>query len=152
MATKKSVFLSDVTSHWVEITTKKDGLDTGAKWSEAINATFEQFIFLLRSSLPTLTVSEWEIILNVYAGCYFPAHGTPVRIASDIMDNFGEVDIDSLRPEYADLVRKTHAMSQTEQMSILYVVQMFWSKTWKTQENFEAVITEIYNSMYPAKD
>lgn len=148
MATKKSVFLSDYTVSWIEITTKKmlnDQELDGPKWSEAINATFEQFRFLLRESLPELSADEWQIILNVYAGTYFPAHGVPARIASDIMDNVGEVDIanvDKLMPEYAVLIRRVHAMSQIAQLAILYFVQIFWSNDWPMKE-WSQIVSEI---------
>ena len=148
MATKKSVFLSDYTANWIETTTKKTLNEKdleGPKWSEAINATFEQFRFLLRESLPDLSMDEWQIILNVYAGTYFPAHGVPARIASDIMDNIGEVDIanvDNLMPEYAALIRKTHVMSQLEQLAILYFVQIFWSNVWPMKE-WDQIVSDI---------
>lgn len=131
MATKKSVFLSDYTTAWIEATTSKHLHNQGPKWSEAINATVEQFRFLLRGSLPDLDIEEWHIILNVYAGCYFPAHGVPARIASDMMDDLGEISIENLKPDYAALVRKVYAMSQLEQLAILYFVQIFWSNDWK---------------------
>jgi hypothetical protein len=140
MATKKSVFLSDYTVKWIEYTTKKklNGEEIeGAKWSESINATFEQFRFLIRGSLPELTMEEWTIILNVYAGCYFPAHGVPCRIASDIMDDIGEFSIEAvekLMPEKAELIRKVHAMSQLEQLAMLYFVQIFWSNDWPMKQ------------------
>lgn len=136
MATKKSVFLSTRTVEWIEGTTKKANFDEAPKWSESINATFEQFRFLLKNALPEFSTAEWEIILNVYAGCYFPAHGVPARIASDMMDNLGEVDLEKLtefHPEYASLVRKTHAMTQVEQLAVLYFVQIFWSNNWTSE-------------------
>ena len=142
MATKKSVFLSDYTVNWIESTTSKklNGTDIdGPKWSESINATFEQFRFLLRTSLPELTMAEWQTILNVYAGCYFPAHGVPARIASDMMDNIGAVDLNQVEQNYADLVRKVHAFNQVEQLAILYFVQIFWSNDWKMKEWQEIV-------------
>lgn len=140
MATKKSVFLADFTVNWINDTTTKklngEELD-GPKWSESINATFEQFRFLLRDALPDLDQNEWQTILNVYAGCYFPAHGVPARIASDMMDNLGECDlaaVEKTMPDYAALVRKVHAMNQVEQLAILYFVQIFWSNDWKMGE------------------
>lgn len=134
MATKKSVFLANQTIDWIQSTTTKDHASKeGPKWSESINATFEQFRYLLRISLPELDQGEWATILNVYAGTYFPAHGVPARIASDMMDNLGEISIESLRiqnPEYADLVEKVHQFDQTQQLAILYFVQIFWSQNW----------------------
>lgn len=149
MATKKSVFLSDYTVAWIDSTTSKklNGEELeGPKWSESINATFEQFRFLLRGALPDLDVSEWQAILNVYAGCYFPAHGVPVRIASDMMDNIGECDIanvEKLIPEYAALIRKVHGMQQVEQLAILYFVQIFWSNDWKLSGEWSDVVAAI---------
>ena len=128
---KKSVFLSGYTAEWINSTTQKDHEShDGPKWSESINATFEQFRHLLKTSLPELTVDEWTYILNVYAGCYFPAHSVPARIASDMMDNVGAISLDALSDDYGALVRKAHAMSQVEQLAILYFVQIFWSATW----------------------
>jgi hypothetical protein len=145
MATKKSVFLSDYTVGWIESTTKKDSHDQGPKWSESLNATVEQFRHLLRTNLPELTRDEWTCLLNVYTGCYFPAHGVPARIASDMMDNVGAVDIAELSDEYAELVRKTHAMSQAQQLAILYFVQMFWASDWKGDwDEIEKTIKEKF--------
>lgn len=145
MSTKKSVFLSDCTAEWVEFTTKKTINDQeldGPKWSECINATFEQFRYLLRDSLPELTADEWTVILNVYAGCYFPAHGVPARIASDMMDNIGTIDINDVVDDYANLVRKVNGMSQLEQMAVLYFVQIFWLNDWKMKE-WDEIVLEI---------
>jgi hypothetical protein len=142
---KKSVFLSSKTVEWIECTTKiYHPASDGPKWSEAINATFEHLRFLLKNSLPDLSAEEWEIILNVYAGCYMPAHGVPARIASDMMDDLGEVSIENVRknlPAYADLVIKIHALSQTEQFAILYFVQIFWSRDWSG--DWEQIFLEI---------
>lgn len=148
MATKKSVFLSDQTVGWIESTTKKTLNDQeldGPKWSEAINATFEQFRHLLRGAFPDLSMDEWQMILNVYAGCYFPSHGVPARIASDMMDNLGEIDIaqvEQTMPDYAALVRKMAAIPQLQQLAILYFVQIFWSNDWKMKE-WPEIVAEI---------
>lgn len=141
MATKKSVFLSDYTVNWIESTTSKHYHDQGPKWSESINATFDQFRYLLREELPKLDIDEWTIILNVYTGCYFPAHGVPARIASDMMDNIDAITLDNVEHDYAELVKKVYAMNQVEQLAILYFVQIFWSNDWKGNwEEIEATI------------
>lgn len=130
MAIKKSVFLSEQTANWITETTDKG---EGPKWSESINATFEQFRFLMKINLPELSEDEWEIILNAYEDCHFPAHGIPARIAQHIMEDQGAISLDTLKllkPNHATLVEKVHTMSQTEQFAILYFVQLFWSKQW----------------------
>lgn len=151
MSTKKSVFLADHTVEWIESSTSRKinwNEPEGPKWSEAINATFEQLRFLLRESLPDLSMEEWETLLNVYSGCYFPAHGVPARIASDMMDKIGAVDIGEVEtntPDYAALIRKTHKMSQPEQLAILYFVQIFWSTDWKGEwdEIFSSICSKF---------
>ena len=153
MATKKSVFLSDYTTSWIESTTKKNNQDDKfIKWSESINATFEQFQFLLRENLPELDIDEWKIILNVYACCYFPAHGVPARIASDMMDNVGAISIDELSDYYADLVKKVHAMNQIQQLAILYFVQIFWSNDWKCDWDWDEIVKAIKAKFLPAQN
>lgn len=149
MANKKSLFLSDFTSDWIKTTTTKkidNELNDGPKWSESVNATFEQFRFLLRDALPDLDANEWQKILKVYSGCYFPAHGVPARIASDMMDDIGECDlanVEKLNPEYAALVRKAHSFSQIEQLAILYFVQIFWLNDWKSYAEWADIFEAI---------
>lgn len=43
-----------------------------------------------------------------------PAHRNPVKIASDIMDNLGVIDITKLDNDTRQLVKKLHDMSQLE--------------------------------------
>lgn len=130
MSTKKAVFLSDYTANWIQSTTTIESHAQGPKWSESINSTFDQLRYLLKTSLPELSIDEWEIILNVYAGSYFPAHGVPARIARDMMDNVGACSIEELSHDYAKLVKKVHTFSQTQQLAILYFVQIFWVNDW----------------------
>lgn len=132
MATKKSVFLSTETVDWIKKTTADDL--TNPKWSESINASFSQFRYLIRESVPDLSPADWRIILNIYSGCIFPAHRLPVRIARDIMDDIGEIDISKMPAEYSALIRKLHDLSQLQQMAILYFVQIFWLRKWENME------------------
>lgn len=133
MSVKKSVFLSDQTARWVGATTTQhsDGV-SGPRWSESINATCEHFRHVLCSAMPELTQDEWQILLNIYAGSYSPAHDAPARIASDMMDNVGAISIDKLDDaEYKALVIKMHKTSQVEQLAVLYFIQIFWSGDWQ---------------------
>lgn len=123
MGVKKSVFLSDSAVNWAEVTTAT--LGENPKWSEAINAAIDQLRSLIKSAMPDLTQDEWVIIANTYTGCYMPAHRNPVKIASDVMDNLGVIDINKLDVETRGLVEKLYNMSQLEQMAVMYVVQVF---------------------------
>ena len=135
MAIKKSVFLSDRTGEWISVTTCKSGFDMTPKWSESINATTDQFRYLLKVSIPDLNIYEWTSIFNIYNGCHMPAHSIPARVASDMMDNIGAIDLENVGKDYAALVRKVYAMTQTEQLAITYVAQIFWSSEWKLDED-----------------
>jgi hypothetical protein len=148
MATKKSVFLSDRTTQWITATTGDIQAGENPRWSESINATFDQFSTLIANALPELSPDEWQIILNTYAGCYLPAHSLPARIASDIMDDMGAIDITSVEKLYPDtalLIRKVHGMSQLEQLSILYFNQVFWLNKWDCE--WPDVVEQIKNKM-----
>jgi len=134
MSNKKMVYLSDRTCAWITDTTAKPDFDQKPRWSEAVNETVEQFRYLLRESLPNLSMDEWTILLNIYARCPYPAHGIPPRIASDMMDSMGAALIEDVKnPDYAALVRKTHGMSQIEQLAILYFIQMFLASKWNCE-------------------
>jgi len=126
MSVKKSIFIASETEEWIKATSsvvdKVGKVDT--KWSESINATFEQFIYILEESLSVLADSEWSIIFNAYENSHFPAHAVPARVASDIMTVAKVIDIADLPNDCAELVRKIHAMNQAEMSAILYVVQL----------------------------
>jgi broad specificity polyphosphatase/5'/3'-nucleotidase SurE len=136
MAVKKSVFLSDRTANFIKLTTCKEGFDIAPKWSESINATTDQFRYLLKINVPELSIYEWTSIFNVYNGCMNRAHSVPVRVASDMMDYRGAIDLEQVEkddPDYAALVRKVYAMTQVEQIAITYVAQ--WATQWELRED-----------------
>jgi len=124
MAFKKSIFLANPSVEWIEATATRFDLGEGTKWSEAINATFEQLIFLLEDALPTLAVTEWEALLNLYKDYQFPAHGVPAQVARDLMSDGKVIDLSQLKDKEAALARKVHAYTQVQQMAILYVIQL----------------------------
>ena len=128
MANKKSVFLANKTIEWIESTTTRFDKGGAAKWSESVNATFEQLIFLLEDSLPNLSSDEWLLIFSLYADYTFPAHGVPAKIASDVMARAlaraKDVDPGQLKGKDLELVNKVHGYSQIEKMAILYVIQL----------------------------
>lgn len=140
MSVKKSVFLTDLTAQWIEATTA--GSPDSPAWSSAINATVEQLRYLLGQSLPDLTQEEWSALLNVYTGCHMPGHGLPARIASDIMDDAGALELSELTEERQTLVRKMHALNQTEQLAVLYFIQLFWSVD-RNGQNWPGILSDI---------
>ena len=134
MSNRKVFYISERTADWITSTTAKLDFGEKARWSVAVNATVDQFRYLLRESLPDLDIEEWTIILNVYAGCYFPAHGIPARIASDMLDNVGVDSIEDITNEdYKALAIKVYGMTQIEQFAILYFVQIFFANKWNME-------------------
>jgi hypothetical protein len=121
MALRKSVYLSTATAEWVNSTTEKD--ETGQpKWSEALNASVASLRHILKSSLPIFTASEWNDLIEAYPD---PDLRGPIRIAVDLMDKFGAVDVTDLTCYAQNLVRRTRMMSQAEQMAILYAIKIY---------------------------
>lgn len=136
---KKSVMFSDNTVSYIQSRTRHE---SEIAWSQALNEGFKALSWITRQALPELTTGEWTIILNVYAGTWIEFH-PPFRIASDIMDNFGEVDIIQLDDDIADLVKKVYAMSQIEQFAIMSFVQIFWANNWNGEPDFDAIAAKI---------
>jgi hypothetical protein len=122
MPVKKSVFINDKTAAWIATTTTEGG--AAPTWSESINTTFRQFSYLLKDALPEFTDAEWEFIANIYETRKAPAHQCPARIAGDIMDSLGIISLD--HEPNAELIKRLHGMSQTEQMAVLYFIQIYW--------------------------
>ena len=124
MATKKSVFLSDKTVSWIDITSSSSSKKTGPEWSVAINRSIAQLWFLLSESVPDFSGNEWAEIISCYNHTAFSERLSKPRIASDLMDKYGCIDIDDLSPELQNLVRKLHDLTPLEQFAALYIVQI----------------------------
>lgn len=136
---KKSVMFSELTQNYIRNRTRDEN---EIAWSQALNEGFKALSWLTRQSIPELSHREWEIILNVYAGSIIEFHA-PFRIASDIMDNFGALELTELEPDVAGMVKKVYGMSQIEQFAIMDFVQIFWSNNWNAEPDFDTIITKI---------
>lgn len=101
------------------------GRDNGSL-SEHINAMIERYDWIMRYSLPDMTAEQWQMLLNVYAGSEMTSYHPPYRIASDIMDCYGVLELSELDASLAETVRQIHAMSQAQQCAILDACQRFW--------------------------
>jgi hypothetical protein len=125
-----------------------DDQNSGPQWTITINAALTNLQHIIISALPDLDDQEWQTILNCYAGTFFDGTPhTPARIASDLMDNIGAESLDELQPEYRALVEKIHALSQAEQLAILYFSQAFWAKSWKGQPDFASIKKAVINNL-----
>ena len=125
MSLKKSVMISD--SAVAAIQARSRG-DIGIGWSQSINKAITDLKTLCRVMLPDLTENEWVMVLNVHNGSFLEDQTFfPLRLASDVMDCYGVVDIGELDEPHQALVRKLHTMSQAEQYAILDMVQKYWS-------------------------
>lgn len=141
MSTKKSVLLTDHTVAIMQACTDKRNPDNSIAWSNLINRSIIVNDFLFRESLPDFSVEEWQAILNTYTGCYGILEHPPFRVASDMMDNRGLINVDD-HPD-TELVIRIHAMSQAEQFAILSFVERFWCNDWDHVEDFNEVIETI---------
>lgn len=136
---KKSVMFSDATCNFIR---DRNKAEDEIMWSRELNEGFKALSWLTRQSLPDLAVADWEVILNVYAGSWIEFQ-PPFRIASDIMDHFGVVDINDLDPELRLQVVRLHGLSQPQQYAIMEFVRVFWSHDWSHTKDFKEVIWQI---------
>lgn len=136
---KKSVMLSDLTQKFIGDRSRQDG---DIAWSENLNEGIKALSWIASAELPELTQSEWQTILNVYAGSAID-YTPPYRVASDMMDDRGAISIDELEPEYAALVRKIHGMTQAQQWAILDFAKRFWARDWSEAKDW----AEIFSSL-----
>ena len=141
MSKKAGVYLTDHSQAIIESLSGES-----ASPSSVINAALERYRWVCSQSLPDLTAQEWQSILNVYAGSEMSSYSPPYRVASDMMDDIGAVDIAAVAdndPDYAELVRKTHAMTQAEQLAIIDFCQRFWCRDWSEFADFDAIKRHI---------
>ena len=141
MSLKKSIMLSDETLAAIE-SRKVKGADD-VLWSQSVNSCFEKTEWVIKHALPELTGDEWQMLFNVYAGCWLNDFMPPYRIASDMMDDAGAISLDELNDDYAALVKKVHGFSQVEQFAITEVIQKFWCGEW----NDYKTLTDIVNAI-----
>lgn len=137
---KKSVMLHD---NAVEIMQKHTRVDAGEQiaWSKLVNRGIITGDWLYRQSLPDLTDAEWQVILNAYAGTCETLDNHPYRIASDLMDDLGIIDVDQ-HPQ-PELLRRLHGMNQAEQFAVLVFVERFWTRDWSDAVDFNAIKSNI---------
>lgn len=143
MSKKVGVYLTERSQEVITGLARDEG---GPSTSGVINAVLERYRWVCKSTLPDLTTLEWETLLNVYTGCEMSSYSPPYRVASDMMDDRGEVDLAVLAetdPDYAELVRKVHAMTQAEQLAIIDFCQRFWSRDWSSYPDFDAIKREL---------
>ena len=140
---KRSVNLTDETVRFIEQYSRDIGAED-MKWSAAINYAISQLVgnhdsnvinaqkakeldAMMRMSLPDLTEADWQEILNIQNGAFIELRPS-FRLASDMLDYYGAVSVESLSPEQADLAKRLHAMPQIQQAAILWVCRNFWSR------------------------
>lgn len=141
MSIKKSLMISDSTLDYINARTKADTSDV--RWSHEVNKAFSQLGWTMRQALPDLTHGEWELLLNVYAGTWLDDFAPPFRIASDIMDHFGAVDLSTLDEDTQAVIRRMHGLSQVEQLAVMDFIQKYWSNDWSHCKDFDHVIDEV---------
>lgn len=137
---KKSAMISEETQGYAAARTKTPIEEV--TWSAPVNEAFKALKWLSNEALPDLSPSEWEVILNAYAGSIV-SFNPPFRVASDLMDDAGAISLEELKPDHAAIVKRVHGMSQIEQFAIMDFVQKFWARDWSDCEDFREIIDRI---------
>ncbi|MFL9704642.1 hypothetical protein [Aeromonas veronii] len=138
MGLKKSVMLSDNTLDY--ISSRHRDADGEPRWSAAVNGAVDTLRAIYRSSVPDLNEKAWNLLLNAHAGHFFDWRPiSPMRLASDIMDDLGVISIESLTEGDAEAVRTIHGLSQIEQLAVFEVIRIFWAGE-RTEETLMGMI------------
>jgi hypothetical protein len=142
---KPSVSLSD----WSQAVLSRYGTrtETGPGLSPVINSVLERYDWLMRQSLPELSNQQWQTLLNVYSGSEMTSYNPPYRVASDILDCFGVLELSELDQPVADLARMCHGMTQAQQCAILDACQRFWSAGSNAMQEGETLTDAIKRLM-----
>lgn len=138
MSIKKSVMITDQAEKIMLANTRDDG---PIAWSQQVNRALIVNDWLFRQCLPELSAEEWQTVLNAYAGTTGSLEVPPYRVASDLMDDLGLIDVaDHPMPE---LVKRLHAMDQAQQFAVLQFVERFWARDWNNAGSFGEIVEQI---------
>jgi len=138
---KPSVSLSEFSQELLGPYTKSERNPIGL--SPAINMILERYDWIVGNSLPALNQDEWQLLLNIYSGSELSSYNPPYRIASDMMDSLGIIEVGEAPDQYQALIKKCYVMTQAQQLAILDKCQRFWSSKPKEDEPFMAFIERL---------
>lgn len=138
---KKCVYLTDRSLEFISLICGRK-----TRNSEIINASIEHFRIILSTNLPVLTEQEWKRLLDLYRGTLQPTQFWPPRIVSDYLDDRG-IELDApIAPEHAHFIDRINELNDLEQLAILYVIEIFWSRHWQNK-SLEGILKEIHKRM-----
>ena len=146
MPIKKSIMVSDTTLKFIQDRHKDDNFS----WTEAINAPIHDLNTLIKLHLPELSENDWLTIIDAYSGFLFQPMMFPLRIASDIMDHYGVVDISKLDSKLQETIKRVHGLSQIEQYAVLDMVRWFWNHSeqfWQQPQNDSNSLIEVIKNI-----
>lgn len=131
MGLKKSIQLSDQAVAYIEARRSRDTDDQDVlSWSAGVNQALADLSWLLRELVPELQIDTWRILLDAYAGHYFDGPRlSPHRLASDVMDHYGAIELGQVPPEVQSAVRELHDLTQPQQHAALEVNRLFWTQS-----------------------
>lgn len=146
MSIKKSVMITDQAHEIMKLRTDKRNPDNSIAWSNQVNRALILNDYLFRVSLPDLTDGEWQVILNAYAGTVGTLEHPPFRVASDLMDDLGLINVED-HPN-PDLVKRIHNMTEVERFAILQFAEIFWNNDWSDVIDFRQIVNDIVGDRY----
>ena len=130
---KPSVSLSEHSQEILAVYTRPDkGHPAGL--SPMINAVIQRYDWLMKHSLPELTADEWQMLLNCYCSTEMVSYTPPFRIASDMMDDLGVLELAELEENLQTFIKRVNGFSQAEQLAILDRCHRFWNSQVKEGE------------------
>lgn len=132
MTLKKSVSLSTKT---VEVLSMRKVADASGNpkvvWSTGINNIISNYDFLMKASLPRLTLTDWRVLVSAYERGRTLKADFPLNIASDLLKESGRVEIERVRDtdhHLYKLIKKAQSFSQAQQMAVIDRINCYLSK------------------------
>ena len=131
MSLKKSVSLSKKT---VDVLTSRKVLSSSGNpkvvWSTSINEIISNYDFLMKASLPRLTLTDWRVLVSTYKRNKGSKVDLPINIASDLLKRSGRVEIDRVKDtdlHLYGLIKKAQNFSQAQQMAVIDRINCYLS-------------------------
>lgn len=123
---------------------KEDGADETNSESQIMNGAVATLQFVLSSSLPNLTVYEWQCVLNTFNGTMSDHEHIESfqSIDSRMMEDMGAADVDELEEKYAQVVLKMRKLNVIEQYSVADMCRKYWNNS-HSEQNLLATIEKL---------
>lgn len=129
MGERRLIHLNQKAFDFIEARTPvRDGNTARHSLTRELHNSLEAHSWLIRESIPELSLDTWQALIDTYAAS--PIFDRPnkrrLRLAMDVMDHFGVLDISHLTQEKAAIVLSLRHLNQIEQFAVSEVLRVYF--------------------------